>query len=777
VDRPELHTASARAALIAGCACAAVSALFSAAVARQSGLRTDLAVGCFAGVVAGLLVERQRRALARVTERVVAQQRAERRLRDRELELLLGQMPAAVWTVDRGLRFTAVSGAALRRIGVDPARALGVSLPEYFGADDPAYVPIAAHRKALAGVPQDYDFNWSGRWFLNHLEPLREGDAIVGVIGIAQDVTERRRTERDKLALLEVAEDVAGSLELDEVMGRVGQRTAAVLPCDAVAVFREDRAQEARLMAAINLPDAVAARAGELPALVERARAAAALPADAPLVLNDIGERPPAPWCRGVVGALAATALTVRGRRVGLLVAANTGARRFHPPQVQLLDSIARQLALAIHAADLYAAQREEASVGSALARIGRAVISELDRPVLLERLARLTIDELACDASRTYLLDAEGGGFIAVASAGETAEQREALRVLHIPRAHVDPHIAALRERDVTELDAPAVTSAGIELDGAPAHILVMALRRGADLVGLHVARYVRRTGPCSALQVRIAGGLAQLASLALENARLVEELDRANRVKADFVASMSHELRTPLNVIIGYGDLLLEHVFGELSAEQHETVRRIGEQGRELLELVNTTLDMSRLEAGRVPLALDEVDLVALLAEIEVESQLVRRNPAVTVTWHVAPDVPPLWTDPIKLKVIVKNLLLNALKFTDEGAVMISAALRRDGIEIAVADSGIGIAPEMMSGIFEPFRQGDHGGIRRGGVGLGLHIVRRLLDALGGSITVESEPHVGSTFRIWVPIRPPATRTEGPRREAEVLSPSVGG
>jgi len=234
-----------------------------------------------------------------------------------------------------------------------------------------------------------------------------------------------------------------------------------------------------------------------------------------------------------------------------------------------------------------------------------------------------------------------------------------------------------------------------------------------------------------------------------------LVAELDRAIRVKADFVANMSHELRTPLNVIIGYSDLLVDQMFGELSEEQHDTVRRIAEQSRELLELVTTTLDMSRLEAGRAPLALHEVDLVGLLAEVELEAQLARRNPAVQVAWHVAPGTAALWTDPVKLKLIVKNLVMNALKFTDQGGVMITAAPRDDGVEIAVADSGIGIAPDMLGRIFEPFRQGDHGGVRRGGVGLGLHIVRRLLTALGGSIEVESEPQRGSTFRLWVPSR----------------------
>ena len=139
-----------------------------------------------------------------------------------------------------------------------------------------------------------------------------------------------------------------------------------------------------------------------------------------------------------------------------------------------------------------------------------------------------------------------------------------------------------------------------------------------------------------------------------------------------------MSHELRTPLNVIIGYSDLLIDQTFGELAPDQRETVRRIAAQGRELLELVNTTLDMSRLEAGRVPLAVQEVDLVDLLGDIEREAQLVQRTAAVEMRWEVAGAVPRFFTDPVKLKVVIKNLVLNAIKFTDEGSVAVRAGAR---------------------------------------------------------------------------------------------------
>ncbi|MEO8603421.1 MAG: ATP-binding protein [bacterium] len=697
-------------------------------------------------------------ARAQAEARVVEQERFTAALMEHSSDLV------AILRRDGTMRF--VSPSHERVLGWRPQDLIGSNALDLVHPDDQAGLEEAfAAGIATPGGTLTREFRFrhrDGGWRVVEASARAALDdpVIAGAVVNSRDITERRRAESDKAALLEMAHDLAGTLDLQAVLDRVGQRAVRVVPCDGVATAHWDAAAGVfRVLAQIGIAEPLATmlRGVTFP----RGLGLGGRMSDGETVVVHDPSAADDPFLQLLgacgVGSFVATPLSVRGRLVGGFFAYKRGRGRFHPAQVQLLDSIARQLAVAVETAEIYAAQGEEAAVAAALARIGRELISELNRPLLLDRLCRLTVEVLGCDVSRTYLYDRERDAFVPVATCGDTPEGWEALRALAIPRATLDAYVGPLHQHDVAQIDVAALTpnDAPLSFGGRAPRVLAMALRRGDELVGVHAARYFDRPEPCSATQQRIALGLAQLASLALENARLVDELDRADRVKSDFVASMSHELRTPLNVIIGYSDLLTDQMFGELAPEQADTVRRISEQGRELLELVNTTLDMSRLESGRVPLALCEVDLVSLLAEIEVEVQLVRRNPALSVTWQVARDLAPLWTDPMKLKVIVKNLLLNALKFTDHGGVQVRAAARDDGIEIAVTDSGIGIPADLLPHIFEAFRQVDAGTERRGGVGLGLHIVRRLLDMLGGQITVDSEPHRGSTFRIWLPSR----------------------
>jgi signal transduction histidine kinase len=171
-------------------------------------------------------------------------------------------------------------------------------------------------------------------------------------------------------------------------------------------------------------------------------------------------------------------------------------------------------------------------------------------------------------------------------------------------------------------------------------------------------------------------------------------------------------------------------------------------------LFELITATLDLSRLDSGQVQPAVRAIALRDLMSELDAEISERQRKSDVDLRWEITPELPELYSDPVKLKLVLKNLIGNAIKFTDTGAVVIGLGARDGGVEITVADTGAGIARELLPVIFEPFRQGEPSMTRRhGGVGLGLYIVRRLLDILRGTIDVESTVGQGSTFRVWVP------------------------
>ncbi len=231
-------------------------------------------------------------------------------------------------------------------------------------------------------------------------------------------------------------------------------------------------------------------------------------------------------------------------------------------------------------------------------------------------------------------------------------------------------------------------------------------------------------------------------------------EQAESVSRLKSDFLSIMSHELRTPLISIIGYNDLLLDGVAGSLNQEQIDALKRVDNDSKRLLELINSILDLSQLEARSAELK--EVSVSDLIREVESETQSLREKSALNFVWRVEPELPLLRTDPAKLKIVLKNLISNAIKFTEEGSVIVDGHSHNGGVEFGVIDTGIGIAPEDLPIIFEPFRQAESPLTRRhGGVGMGLYTAKRLIESLGGSIEVESEVGRGSTFRIRIPVR----------------------
>lgn len=246
-----------------------------------------------------------------------------------------------------------------------------------------------------------------------------------------------------------------------------------------------------------------------------------------------------------------------------------------------------------------------------------------------------------------------------------------------------------------------------------------------------------------------------SELAALNQELSLRNLEVERANHLKSEFLASMSHELRTPLNTILGFSELLAEQTAGALNDKQKRYLQHIQRDGKHLLELINDILDLSKIEAGRLELQLEQFPMAVAVAELLTSIRPLAVAKKLTLDSDLATDV-LLYADRIRFKEILYNLLSNAIKFTPEGGrVWVEAAQKNDWAEITVGDSGIGIAPEHQEAIFESFRQAGPTtkGVREG-TGLGLAITKRLVEHHKGTIRVESEPGRGSRFQFTMPI-----------------------
>jgi PAS domain S-box-containing protein len=235
-------------------------------------------------------------------------------------------------------------------------------------------------------------------------------------------------------------------------------------------------------------------------------------------------------------------------------------------------------------------------------------------------------------------------------------------------------------------------------------------------------------------------------------------QELERAYRLKSQFLASMSHELRTPINALLGYTSLMRDKIYGELNQRQDEALTRMYTASQHLLELVNDILDLAKIEAGKMPVHVEPVDIAQLVRELSQTIEPMVRRKSLEYRVDLATDMPVLETDRTKVKQIVLNLLSNAVKFTHQGYIGVKAqrAESDDGVIVEVVDTGIGIKEEDLPKIFEDFRQVDQSSTREyGGTGLGLSITKKLLHLLGGTIRVRSAPGKGSTFSMWLPKR----------------------
>lgn len=441
--------------------------------------------------------------------------------------------------------------------------------------------------------------------------------------------------------------------------------------------------------------------------------------------------------------------------------------RRLSIEEIDLMISMCHQIGMAIENTTLFEKIAEKARELSALYSVAGAAAQFLDINTLLYNIMHKVLEIFGFSAARIYILDHEKKESRLVAQEGfpedvappSTYQPGEGLigktiesgEPLLFEDAQNDPEYRRIAQTK-TLLNASYRSSFYIPLKVKGETIGVMNL----------VSKEVH---PVSHSDVQLINSIAYHLGIAVWNAMLFSEvkqktaaLEKANKAKDEFLSVISHELRTPLNVIMGYMEIMKDGILGEISAEQDKALGKVRRQARELLTMIESILVTTRLEAGAVELKRREMNLDEFFDDLKLSYDPVLDRDIV-LDWRVPADLPVISTDSDKLKHILRNLIDNAIKFTEKGAVTILARYlpTTETVEFKVTDMGIGIPREKIPAIFEMFRQLDSSETRPyGGAGLGLYIVKKFTELLGGKVEVESESGQGSAFTITLPAGP---------------------
>ncbi|HET9861112.1 MAG TPA: GAF domain-containing protein [Nocardioidaceae bacterium] len=455
---------------------------------------------------------------------------------------------------------------------------------------------------------------------------------------------------------------------------------------------------------------------------------------------------------------------------VGVLSVWRTQVEPFEPRAMELLGVFAAQAAIALRHVQLVGAlESRSAELASkvdqleALREVGEAVSSTLDLDEVLSTIVTNAVRLTGTDGGSIMEYVEADDSFSVRAAYGSSDEMLARLRAVRIGRESTLVGRAALDRRplEVAELGAsPLDPHLRILYDDGWRSVLAVPMLRQDRMVGALVIRR-RTTGGFSEETLELLETFASQSALAILNARLFRELELksteleiVSRHKSEFLASMSHELRTPLNAVIGFSEVLLEKMFGELNDRQEEYLRDIWGSGKHLLELLNEILDLSKVEAGAMEL---ESSTFSVPAVIEYTLSLVRaRAAAHSIALELAVDdrVDVIHADELRFKQVMLNLLTNAVKFTpDGGTVSVRAEMAGDELRVEVTDNGIGIPAADRERIFESFQQGRRGASQEEGTGLGLTLTRRIVELFGGRMWLDSEVGSGSTFGFAMP------------------------
>jgi signal transduction histidine kinase len=401
----------------------------------------------------------------------------------------------------------------------------------------------------------------------------------------------------------------------------------------------------------------------------------------------------------------------------------------------------------------------------TALGEVGRAVSSTLDFNVVLKTIVDRAVELSGADASLIFYFRRETGRFELGETTGLHEQATEGYRRLDIRETETGLGEAITSRQpvqvaDITKRTSNPLRNAALEA-GMRAALVVPLLSAEGPLGALVLQR--RTPGEFPPAVVSLMQSFADQSTIALENARLFDEiaqksreLEIASEHKSRFVANMSHELRTPLAAMLGYAELMEEGIYEPLGEHSLAALARIRSNGKHLLGLINTVLDIAKIESGQFILSMAEYSMAGVVETVRTATESLAQSKKLSLTTEVAKSLPLGLGDEQRLTQVLLNLVGNAIKFTDKGEVRVTASAVNGHFAVSVVDTGPGIPEHERTLIFEQFHQVDDSNTKaKGGTGLGLAIAKQIVEMHGGRIWVDSTVGEGSTFRMELPMR----------------------
>jgi signal transduction histidine kinase len=450
---------------------------------------------------------------------------------------------------------------------------------------------------------------------------------------------------------------------------------------------------------------------------------------------------------------------------IGTIAVTRREPSAFNDDEISLLRTFADQAVIAIENARLFDEVQTRNRDLTALGEVGQAVNSTLDVETVLRTIVTKAVELSTTDAGAFYVFDEERQEFRLRATYGMSEAMIAAISDRHIGVGDANIGEAARRREPIQIADlreTPASALNDIILGAGYRALLVVPLLGPDRIVGALVVRR-KRPGEFTPAVVSLMQNFADQSVIALENARLFEEiaqksreLEIASQHKSQFVANMSHELRTPLAAMLGYAELMAEGIYEPLGEKSLAALTRIRSNGKHLLGLINTVLDIAKIESGQFTLNMQEYSIETVVETVRVATESLAQNKKLALTTAVTKPLPIGIGDEQRLTQVLLNLVGNAIKFTDTGEVRVTAEAVDGTFAIRVADTGPGIPEQERTRIFEQFHQVDDSNTKsKGGTGLGLAIAKQIVEMHGGRIWVDSTVGKGSTFQMELPIR----------------------